>query len=324
VKPKKKTLMLIPDYATMTVSQVRQTMVGKNSLQAPPGGETLDGHSHLHHNEVKAAAKVIIQRTETLLGKDGVRYHMLYYRSDLWYVWDGGEIFVEERRTNFWDDKPTDTEVILSRPLRSWAMPDGMWRPYDMHPDTFEEHEHGCAVQMLYRGFTKQPSGAMHRAGITGRVPMLTIDEINAEMDISFAELNYTEGVWPFHAGWRKCGVNTHMIFNFCDRRRGRAIIFHGGHKTFEHTSPNWSKHSPVIVFCIHGDHAYDYKDGKQVASHVTVHTNPTQDEYTDKKIREPCPSDDRPPFSTWLSEYELFENMHDGFLKFVETDPVK
>jgi len=317
VRPRNGLKSPIPGYPTMSVSQVRQTMAGKNSLLALPGPPSDDGQ-HLHHAEVKAAAAVILRKLPTLLAHDGRRYHTLYYRSDVWYVWDGGEVSVEERRTNFWDDQPTTTEVILNRPLRSYAMPDGMWRPYDMHPDTFVEHEHGCAVQMLFRNFTKRPSGAMQRAGIKGRVPIFTIAEISTEMDLSFDELGYMSERWPYTTGWREDGITSHMIVHFCTRQssRGfpvRCIIFQNGHKMFEYKSENATEHSATIVFGVHNNHAYYYKDGKQVASHMTTSSNAIQDEYTRKKIREPCPGAAHPPYSTWLEEWQL--NFEDGFL---------
>ena len=90
----------------------------------------------------------------------GVTYHVLGYESDRTFYWDESrQIQIDQRRTNFYDDRPPTTEVILGRPLQSWALPDGMWRPFDLHPDTFKEFDHGCAVQMLYKSFTKRASG---------------------------------------------------------------------------------------------------------------------------------------------------------------------
>ena len=94
-------------------------------------------------------------------------------------------ILLDQRRTNFWDDQPPAVETILDRPLRDWAIPAGMWRPFDLHPDTFGEFDHGCAVQTLFKRFTKPPSGAMRRKGAKPD-HLLIVQEISEALDECF------------------------------------------------------------------------------------------------------------------------------------------
>jgi len=332
-------------------------MVGKNSLHAAPRqpnelGGTGDSHigdadsSHIHHVEVKAATKAVLRKLPTLRGTDMETYHKLFYKSKIWYVWDGITVTVKERRTNFWDDRPPTTEIILNRPLLSWVMPGGMWRPYDLDPDTFDEHEHGCLVQVLRNSYTKRPSGAMQRAGHNDRIPILTVEQIDREMDISFTALGYAAGKWPYTKGWREEGATAAMALDFCNRQSdiGQAvncIVLHNGHKIQEFIPRNALRNSPTIVFGVFNDHAYGYKGGKQVASQKAMSGEGARDEYHAKRIREPYQHQDRPAFSEWLRwcgqkirhgegdeswleviKPGLMEEMQNGFLNLVEAAP--
>ena len=83
-------------------------------------------------------------------GIDGVRYAVLMFESESLILWDESrEIIVHEQRVNFYDDRPPTTETILGRPLRNFALPDGFYRSWDLHPDTFKSFDHGCVVQMF-------------------------------------------------------------------------------------------------------------------------------------------------------------------------------
>ena len=285
--------------------------------------------SAVHHDEVWAAATSIIRGYARLRGTDGRDYQILGHDSDVTYVWDEGrQILVDERRTNFWDDQPPTTETILGRPLRSWALPDGMWRPFDLHPDAFSEFDHGCAVQMLYKSFTKVPSGAMKRKGISDKLPVLTVEQMADELDERFEELGYKDGEHSFEHGWRDDGVPATMIVAFCNRQSAkgtplRCLVFHRGHKIFEFVPENAKETSPICMFAIHGAHAYFYAGGKNAAAFKAIQEtsqNKVYDEYTDKRVREPFPQVECPPFSVWRPDHELFANMSDGFAGMAEA----
>ena len=124
-------------------------------------------------DEVKAAVRKMLQNPEqysngryTTIDIDGVNFTQLGLESDITYIWDERrDIQVQIRRTNIYDfEKPT-TEIILDRPLRDFALPNHYsFRPFDLHPESFEYFEHGCAVQMIKTAFTtKYVSGAQKR-----------------------------------------------------------------------------------------------------------------------------------------------------------------
>ena len=82
-------------------------------------------------------------------------------------LWDTTrEVIVHEQRVNFYDDQPPSTETILGRPLQNFAIPDGMYRSWDLHPDTFKSFDHGCVVQMLLKSLTKEPNGQSRKMAI--------------------------------------------------------------------------------------------------------------------------------------------------------------
>ena len=247
---------------TLTVGQVRQTRAA--------AGRPLHGAqgSRVHHAEVRAATISIVQGYSTLRGTDGQRYHILGADSEVLFVWDTERpIMVDERRTNFWDDQPPTTETILGRPLRSSSLPDGMWRPFDMHPDTFQEFAHGCAVQMLLKSFTKPYQSGYRKRMCLAKDEEMTVEEIIAELDMCFEELGYTAGEYPFEHGWREDGVTADMVVKFslrqaCYRPGGRGTplrcsVFHRGQKVLEFVPENCKSHTPTVLFSIFGDHAF-------------------------------------------------------------------
>lgn len=309
---------------TLTVGQIRQARAANGRpLQGAPNGE-------VHYAEVREATIVILRRKETLLGDDGVRYHILSAESNAFKVWDPQRpIQVNQRRTNFWDDGPPSTETILNRPLRNWALPSGLYRPFDLHPDTFQQYDHGCCVQMLYKSFTKRPSGAQQRRGITDNTPMLTVERVSAELDVSFAELGYAEGVFPFEHGWRHDGVTADMIAHFCKRHseQGRPLrfaIFHRGLKICEHSPENANRNTPTVCFSIFGDHSFYYSDGKQAIAQKRTASGcgaekKQYDEFTDRRVREPFPRDDTPPYEQWQGSQKLLDGMDNGFTSWAE-----
>ena len=109
------------------------------------------------------------------MGDDGIEYVKIMEESEAVILWDQTrELIVHEQRVNFWDDQPPCTETILGRPLRSFVIPDGMYRSWDLHPDSVKTFNHGCVVQMLLKSLTKHPSGRARRMGNKARVPTST------------------------------------------------------------------------------------------------------------------------------------------------------
>ena len=139
----------MPDAAT--VGSVRGARVRNLPLHASEAEQMA---------EVREATLAQLRAMERI-SIDGTEYTLLGISSDVHYLWDEARpLRVDQQRTNFWDDRPPTTETILGRPLRDWALPDGAWRPFDLHPDTFSQWDHGCAVQMIHRCFSKRPSGS--------------------------------------------------------------------------------------------------------------------------------------------------------------------
>ena len=81
-------------------------------------------------------------------GDDGVQYAVLIIESESALLWDESRgIIVHEQRVDFYDDRPPTTETILGRPLRNFAIPDGFYRSWDLHPDTFKSFDHTSVVK---------------------------------------------------------------------------------------------------------------------------------------------------------------------------------
>ena len=91
------------------------------------------------------------------------------FASDVILVWDETRDLLESRRqTNIHDHGPPNTEVILNWPLRGFvSIPDGCWRPWDLHPNALKEHQVLCVVQMLLASFVRRKRVGM-RSRITG------------------------------------------------------------------------------------------------------------------------------------------------------------
>ena len=123
----------------ITAGSVRQATRGlmrPRNLTATPSEQM---------REVKEAARRLLRNKPTIDGDDGNTYHVMFVASEVLFLWDETRpLIVHERRTNFWDDRPPTTETILGRPLRGFTLPDGMYRSWDLHPDSFSRFEHGC------------------------------------------------------------------------------------------------------------------------------------------------------------------------------------
>ena len=253
------------------VANIRQTRERGRSLLATDGQRVAEARETalaiLRDPEANQEDERSVPYTREDFG--GATYTVLGMSSDVVYLWDESRpLVVSSQRTNFWDDRRPTTETILGRPLRNWALPDGMWRPFDLHPDTFKTYEHGCAVQMLFKSFTKRPGGNQRKNGMSEPVPILTIPQIKACLDECFVELGYKANEEPFTHGWQFDGVNGQMIVAFCRQQtsRGRPLkchVMHGGRKILEYSPDEATDQTPVVTLQIHGNHAYFYQRGQ-------------------------------------------------------------
>ena len=138
----------------ISVGSIRQTTRGSirpRKLQASPYEQEL---------EVKSVAIRTLKKLPRVDGTDGNEYGLLMEESETDVLWDTTRpLIVHEQRVNFYDNRPPTTETILGRPLRNFAIPDGMYHSWDLHPDNFKTFDHGCVVQMLYKSLTKRPGG---------------------------------------------------------------------------------------------------------------------------------------------------------------------
>jgi len=199
--------MGLPNFDTFTVGRVRQAREGRRPLLA---------NRDEQEAEMREAALAFIQTQPRLVDLYGVEYRVIGQASSIWYVYDVDRpILIDSSTVNYWNAGRTDAEVVLSRPLRDFAIPGGFWRPFDLHPDSFYNYSHGCAVQMLHKSITKRPGGqARVRAkqdGVMLAPPEMTfsVQEVADELDICFDEMGYVIGEWPYGdpGGWRQTGV---------------------------------------------------------------------------------------------------------------------
>jgi len=99
-------------------------------------------------NFIMKAARAYLNGLQPIVaaaeGGRTLRSHIVYCASDAIIIWDASR------------DLP-NTEVILNRPLRALvSIPDGCWRPWDLHPNALKEHQVLCVVQMLRDSFVRR------------------------------------------------------------------------------------------------------------------------------------------------------------------------
>jgi hypothetical protein len=316
------------DPIPTTVSKVREARERGRRLAATPAQQLAEVRESVLKmlRDPSSVSDVQMARYRRIQVND-TWYTELGQQSDLSYLWDETRpLVIDQRRTQFYDDRKPTTETILGRPLRRWALPDGMWRPFDMHPDTFEEFDHGCCVQMLFKSFTRRPNGSEQRKGIKVRAPILTVSQIEEELEACFRELEHEEGKFPFSHDWKTDGVTAGMVIQFCKRqsKKGKPLkcyVFHKGRKIAEFTPENATKDSPTVAFAVFGHHAYFYGNGDAITAAAKTEEAPTQqskyDEFSGKSLREPYPHFEMPAFSEWREDWELFAALEDGFEAF-------
>ena len=286
--------------------------------------------------EISATAEKILRSRKTLEGDDGITYIILFYASEVYILWDESRPFeINIQRTNFWDDRPATTETILSRPLRSFAVPDGMHRSWDLNSDSFKCFTHGCVVQMLYKSMTKRPRGKLREQGITTRIPILTIEQIQSKLDTIFEELGYKDGTCPFEAGWRASGANAHMILCFCRSMNIPCYVHHRKDLLTFYAPEETKPGSAIVNVSVWGDHCYFYgSDGDKIGvcemnrvtsrkanespdlaySNLETKKERESDDYISRTIESPFRHEKTPPFSEWRTESQFIVSMTAGF----------
>ena len=147
-----------------TVGQIRE-----------PGRLALQSNKEAH---IRDAAHQFIQTRRTIkakgpdTGEDGPS-HIVMYNSPLCNVWDPTRpIRVTAERRHLYDGSRPTAGEILQRPMRHFfVVPDGCYRPWDLHPLSLIR-DGRCAVTMLHESFTKR--GVKEKVWENGRWKLKT------------------------------------------------------------------------------------------------------------------------------------------------------
>ena len=123
------------------------------------GRLALESNKEAH---IRNAANQYIQTRQTIkvtdpaTGEEGP-YHVVVYDSPLLYVWDPTRpIRVTTARRHVYNRSRPTADEILERPMRHFfVVPDGCYRPWDLHPHSLVR-DGRCAVTMLHECFTKR------------------------------------------------------------------------------------------------------------------------------------------------------------------------
>lgn len=313
---------------TLTAGSVRQATRGAmrpRNLEASPDQQ---------RQEVVESVRAFLNGKPRIMGDDGIAYVILLRESEVDFLWDESrELVVHEQRINFYDDQPPSTETILGRPLRSFALPDGTYRSWDLHPDSFKTFEHGCVVQMLYKSLTKRPGGKSRKLGNCSRVSMFTIEDLQNKLDAIFTQLGYQVGVAPFdEGGWREVGATVDMIIKLCKDIKVNCYVHHG-RELLTYIAPDKDPRTIVNV-SIWGDHVYFYagdsdtvgrcemnrlaskkaKDNPQLEYSSLKKDKPMRDHYSNCVIEAPFRHEKIPPFDEWRTEGDLYASIEEVF----------
>ena len=307
-----------------SVRQATRGLIRPRNLEASPEQQK---------QEVVESVRVVLDDRPQIDGDDGVHYRLVYIESNILWLWDESRDFkVHHQRINFYDDQPPSTETFLERPLRSFAIPDGMYRSWDLHPDSFKTFEHGCVVQMLYKSLTKRPGGNSRKAGNCSRVPMFSIQEIQDKLDAIFTQLGYEEGTAPYDlAGWREVGATAEMIIKLCQEIKVNCYVHHG-RNLLTYIAPEKKTGMAIVNISIWGDHVYFYvgdsvgrcemnnvasrkaNSNPQLEYGKLQKDKPVRDHYSSCVIEDPFRHEKTPPFDQWRTEGDLYHAIDEAF----------
>ena len=119
----------------------------------------------------------------------------------------------------------TDVAVLLDRPLR-------VQQPYydvsldhtGLSPLPLSIPRGNCMVQQLAAHLERRPAHTKTWG------PMMTLEEVESEMDVAFEEL-YTPGAFPYEdaEGWRQEGCTLRMLEHLAQKRGFAVWVFLSG-----------------------------------------------------------------------------------------------
>ncbi len=272
---------------------------------------------------VRAAALSYLRSLETI-EVNGVTYHVLQHDS-VPILWDESQPIVESRRrTNVVGEGPPTTEVILNRPLLSHPLPEGCWRPYDLHPNALADLKVCCVVQMVHDSYQvcKQASGAAKRNGAQKKLWSFgaTLDQIEKDFDKIYDDLGYVDGDFPFENNWRTDGATSKMVLRYAELHNLKCYVHHKGAKVEVFIPEKVDCHTPTINYSLFGHHAYWYapvihKDGTReeaseanmAMSKTVIRSEQTEEEkeelydaFADKAIAEIVAKVHTPAYTEW------------------------
>jgi hypothetical protein len=287
--------------------------------QSRERGRPLAATIEAQEEELKAAATTLLRENTTIFNREtGNVWQEVVFRYDRYWVWDETRPFrISARRTNVYDEDPPTTEVILKRPLASRAVPDGFFRPWELHEDVFKNADHICVVQMLHSCHVKRPSGADQRKGITEHRPAFRPEAIEEMLDQIFKKLGYEEGKYPFERGWREDGATSEMVLAYCQRHQLKCFIYHRGGRVRSFVPEGSNDKTPTVVYGIWADHAYWFRKGSEaVKLAARDYDSPERryDEFMTRQIVPPFLPAPPEPFDQWGNEDQLSEAINDNF----------
>ena len=287
-----------------------------------------------------------IRARDLLTGEDG-DYHVVLFDSPRNYVWDESrEIRITRKRENVYDRSNPTTDEILERPLRQFfVVPDGCYRPWDLHPMSLVKNGR-CAVTMLHSCFLRRSRKRVEENGRTKfkscYAHVMTEEDIERDLDVIFQELGYVECEYPFENSWKTDGCTSKMILAFCRKHHIICHVMHGSirEKVESYTPEVVDSHTSRVDFFIRDDHCFWYGkeaqlmgfDNKSEArngiSNIWKKEEALTEEEKKKEVTNkeedideyfnnwqclqtaPCfaVTDKVPPFSEWKHFYELLQ----------------
>ena len=161
----------------------------------------------------------------------------------------------------------TDVAVLLDRPLR-------VQQPYydasldhtGLSPLALSVPRGNCMVQQLAAHLER-------RNHTKGWEPMMTVEEVEAEMDAAFEEL-YEPGAFPYEdaQGWRQEGCTLRMLEHLAEKRGFAVWVFLTGKCVRAFCPKGWKSRAqnPVVALALHGERCFFYTGGRarELAQH--------------------------------------------------------
>jgi len=211
---------------------------------------------------VKEKAETYLRSLPTL-NVGGVEYHIIFQDSTP-VVWsENGDMTYSLQSIKYENGNEPTTETVLNRPLLDYCLPEGSWRPYELHQNSFRKFEVGCVVQMVFDCFVvkKKASGAARRAGFPNYTTSqgATIRDIEEDFDLIFDELGYKNGEYPFEHSWRRCGATPQMVLAYAKKHALRCFVHFKDNVVASYTPPECGSFTPSLNFSIFANHCYFY-----------------------------------------------------------------